>query len=101
MPDDQGGFRLPPGVSYHKESLSDGFAFVFRHQDLGLLGRIVVQEVLGNSQISLELAGDPEDPVTAERADMFKPLGMELANRLEAGIGGVAGPQQGFTSSKA
>jgi len=96
-PHSQGGFRLPPGVSYHKEPLTDGMAFVFRHQALGLLGRIVLQDIAGgNSHISLELAGDPDDPMTAKRAAIFKPLGLELANRLEARTGSMP-PGHGVT----
>jgi hypothetical protein len=56
----QGEFRLPPGVSSSKEPLSDGMAYVFRHEELGLLGRLVLQDMAGaNCHISLELSGDP------------------------------------------
>jgi hypothetical protein len=93
----QGGFRLPPGVTSRKEPLANGTAYVFRHAELGLLGRLILQDMAGaNCQISLELAGDPDDPMTAKRAAIFKPLGMELASRLEQQLGS-AGPAQRFT----
>ncbi len=41
----QGGFRLPPGVSSSKEPLSDGMAYVFRHEELALLGRLILQDM--------------------------------------------------------
>ncbi len=84
----QGEFRLPPGVSSSKEPLSDGMAYVFRHEELGLLGRLVLQDMAGaNCHISLELSGAPDDPMTEKRAANFKPLGMELASRLEKQLG--------------
>ena len=90
-PPSQGGFRLPPGVSSSKEPLSDGTAYVFRHEELGLLGRLILQDIAGaNCHISLELSGDPDDPMTEKRAAIFKPLGMELASRLEKQLGSAS-----------
>jgi hypothetical protein len=34
-PPPPGSFRLPPGVSFQKESLASGWAYVFRHTTLG------------------------------------------------------------------
>ncbi len=71
-------------MSSSKEPLSDGTAYVFRHEELGLLGRLILQDMVGaNCHISLELSGDPGDPMTEKRAAIFKPLGMDLASRLE------------------
>lgn len=96
-PRSQGGFRLPPGVSSSKEPLPNGTAYAFRHLELGLLGHLILQDMAGaNCHISLELAGDSDDPMTEKRAAIFKPLGMELANRLEQQLGN-AGTVQGFT----
>jgi len=48
--------------------IAGGVAYVFRHYDLGLLGRIVVQDITGSQcLVSLEVAGDPEDPMTDRR----------------------------------
>jgi hypothetical protein len=96
-PFSQGGFRLPPGVTSRKEPLTNGTAYVFRHAELGLLGRLTLQDRAGaNCQISLELAGDADDPMTAKRAAIFKPLGMELANRLGQQRGSTC-TEHGFT----
>src|SRR4051812_32663930 len=83
-------FELPPEVSFAKERLADGWAYVFRHRSLGLLGRILLQDTGdGRSRVTCELAGDPADPMTAKRAEVFKPLGLELAHRLESRVGTV------------
>jgi hypothetical protein len=88
--DDQGRFELPPDVSFRKQRLNDGWAYLFRHRTLGELGRILVQDTGdGHSRISCELVGDPSDPMTAKRAEVFKPLGLELAQRLEALTGTI------------
>jgi hypothetical protein len=38
----QSDFRLPPGASMQKDHLPSGWAYVFRHTELGLLGRLVL-----------------------------------------------------------
>jgi hypothetical protein len=57
---------------------------------LGLLGRILLQDTIdGCSRVACELAGDPADPTTAERAQVFKPLALDLAHRIETRAGTV------------
>jgi hypothetical protein len=34
------------------------------------------------------VVGDPADPKTAERAEIFKPIGLELSRRMEGATGG-------------
>ncbi len=88
VPGGQSSFRLPPDVSFSKQSLPYGWAYVFRHRTLGELGRIVLEDTGdGRTQLSLEVVGDPADPMTAERAAIFQPLGMELSQRMEAMTG--------------
>jgi len=87
---DQDRFQLPHDVSFRKQRLNDGRAYIFRHRTLGELGRILVQDTGdGRSRISCELVGDPADPMTAKRAEVFKPLGPDLAKRLESQTGTV------------
>jgi hypothetical protein len=82
---------LPPDVSFSKQPLPSGMAFVFRHRLLGEVGRVVVEDAGdGRAHISYEVVGDPADPKTAERARIFQPLGMELARRMEAMTGPAA-----------
>jgi hypothetical protein len=86
----QSSFRLPPDVSFSKQLLPYGWAYVFRHRTLGELGRVVLEETGdGRTQLSIEVVGDPADPMTAKRAAIFQPFGMELAQRMEA----ITGPE--------
>jgi hypothetical protein len=90
-PGDAGRFHLPPDVSFNKRRLGDGWAYVFRHRTLGELGRVVLQgRADGRCQVICEVVGDPADPMTARRAAIFQPLGLELSARIEAATGPTA-----------
>ncbi len=92
----QNDFRLPPGVSMQKEQLPSGWAYVFHHTKLGLLGRLVLQGLpSGHCQVSCEVAGDPADPLTARRRKMLEPVTTELVQRLEAQTATVVGTPWG------
>ena len=68
-------------------------AYVFRHEELGLLGRLALQTFANdNTHVSLEIAGDPADLMTAKRAAIFKPLAAELTRCLEARGGSMDVP---------
>jgi hypothetical protein len=88
----QSDFRLPRGVSMHKEPLPSGCAYVFRHTELGLLGRLVLHGLpSGHCQVSCEVAGDPADPLTARRRAVLEPVTTELVRRLDAQTSTVQG----------
>jgi len=92
----QNDFRLPPGVSMQKEQLPSGWAYVFHHTKLGLLGRLVLQGLpSGHCQVSCEVAGDPADPLTARRRKMLEPVTTELVQQLEAQTATVVGTPWG------
>jgi hypothetical protein len=77
-------------VSVTKHRLGDGWSYAFRHRGLGELGRILVQDSGdGRCRIACEVVGDPADPMTANRAEVFKPLGLHLAQQLEERAGTV------------
>src|SRR2546427_10545120 len=81
----QSGFHLPRGVSMHKEPLPSGWAYVLRHKELGLLGRLVLHGLpSGHCQVSCEVAGDPADALTARRRAVLEPVTTALVRRLEA-----------------
>lgn len=84
-------FNLPPEISYQQEPVPNGFAFNFRHAKLGDLGRILLQERPdGQTQILCEIVGDPEDPMTAKRGAIFKPISEAITSQLDAALGGTA-----------
>jgi hypothetical protein len=60
-------FRLPPDVTVTHQTMADGLAYVFRHRQLGLLGRLVAIDYLGEQ--TLLSAGDAADPMTAAEMD--------------------------------
>ena len=68
-PTRQDDFRLPPGVTTQQEALPNaGWAYVVRHREPGLLGRLVLQGLpSGPCQVSCEVAGNLADPQTARR----------------------------------
>jgi hypothetical protein len=78
-------FPLGPDVSYDKRTLTDGsVAYVFRHRELGDLGRVIVQARGETScQCTAEVCGDPSDPMTEKRREIFAPLGTALLQRFK------------------
>lgn len=89
---------MPPGVSVSKQALPYGFAYVFRHHTLGDLGRIVLQETTDRrTHLSCEVAGDAQDPMTAQRMAIFKPLSLEISRRMEDGAGDAAATETEWT----
>ena len=55
----------------------------------GDLGRIVFQgRPDGRTNVTCEVTGDADDPMTEERAAIFKPLGIELVE-LDIATGGT------------
>jgi len=90
MQKNRSGGKLPPDVSFRKERLSSGWAYVFRHTQLGNLGRIVLQgRPDGRTHVICEVAGDPGDPMTEKRAAIFKPLSIEMTRQLDIATGGT------------
>jgi len=86
-PRDLTGFRLPPRVSVSKEILSHGaWAYVFRHQTLGLLGRIVLEAITGTQTlVSCEDHLDnARASLQAKRRAVFQPLAVKAVAAFEA-----------------
>ena len=68
-------FSLPPDIALQRQLLKDGTAYVFHHRTLGMLGRLMLQEIDGNSCYARsEVAGDPDDPSMEERKRILQPL---------------------------
>ena len=59
-------------VNATKTLLPDGRSYVFRHRDLGELGRLlIVPRSNGENQLLFEAVGDPDDPMTQKCHDIF------------------------------
>ena len=88
------GFSLPKDISFKKERLGSGWAYVFRHTQLGNLGRIVLSgRPDGRTHVTCEVTGDTGDPMTEKRAAIFKPLGIQIARQLDIATGGTGEDQ--------
>jgi len=82
-------FRLPPDVTSTRDTLATGaIAYSFRHTRLGLLGRLVIGALGDQTQVTSELSGDADDPMTAERLAIFRPISEVLTAILDHRSGG-------------
>ena len=89
-------FKLPSDISFYKEQLGNDIAFIFRHAEIGELGRLLLQERGdGQTQVICEVVGDQRDPMTARRAAIFEPIGTELSHQLAQVVGGSSAPAGG------
>ena len=89
-------FSLPPQVTSTKTQLSDGrFAYVFRHATLGELGRVlIIPHSSGESQLVVEVSGDPDDPMTIKRQEMLGPIASEMLETMAMICGqGIGKPE--------
>lgn len=60
--------QLPPKVSSQKMRIKEGWAYVFRHEDIGQLGRIVLSpHPDGRTIATTEITGDKGDPMIEKR----------------------------------
>ena len=73
-----------------KDRIEDQWVFTFRHAELGDIGRIRLKGTGDNTIINLDVIGDPSDPMTARRREIFEPIGMRIANQMESVVGGGA-----------
>jgi hypothetical protein len=77
-------FQVPPNITVTRQRLPNGIGYVFRDAELGEIGRLAVEGTpAGETQITSEVAGDPSDPMTQRRLEMFGPLSQELTGILE------------------
>ncbi len=89
-------FSLPPEITFKKQQLKDSWVYNFHHKTLGELGRIVMQALPnGQSYMSCEVAGEPSDPMTQTRKEIFEPIGKQMSDILESTFG--KGSSEGVT----
>jgi hypothetical protein len=53
----------------------------------GNIGRIRLKGTGNNTTINLDVIGEPNDPMTARRREVFEPIGMRIANQMESIVG--------------
>jgi len=83
------GFSLPADVAVTKQQLEGQWVYSFRHDDLGELGRIVLQGLsTGQCHIVSEVIGDPNDPMTAKRQAILLTISEQLTSALTPVSGG-------------
>ncbi len=78
---------LPPGITFTKTKIDDQWVYTFRHKELDDIGRIRLKGTGNNTTIDLDVIGDPNDPMTARRREIFEPIGMGIANQMESIVG--------------
>jgi len=82
-------FRLPPEVTATRATLTNGaIAYSFRHARLGLLGWLIVGALGEQTEVTSELSGDADDPMTTERLAIFRPISEALTAILDHRTGG-------------
>lgn len=78
-------FKLPKEITVKQSMLpKGGWVYTFRHEKHGILGRVLLQGVGEQTYISGEVSGDPDDPMTKTRTDIFKPIVEQLAEKMES-----------------
>lgn len=81
-------FNLPPEITVERSTSADGYYIQkFFHQLLGEIGRIIIIPRGQSSQICCEVIGDPEDPITQKKRDIFAPIATQITEILEQKLG--------------
>lgn len=90
---------LPRNIKSYKQLLSNGtWSYVFRHDDFGEFGRILITPNGVQRQICCEVVGDPNDPMTEKRLAIFEPIAKELTKRMTSICGNGEGIPGSYTS---
>lgn len=72
-------FSLPPGITCTKKIIDNNkYSYVFRHNRLGEIGRLIVLPCSYGSEWIYEVVGDPDDPMTNKRKEIFDPIARSL-----------------------
>lgn len=88
---------FPPGISMRKEPLPEGGqSYVFNHEELGEIGRLVISGYENKSLFNFYVTGDEDDPMTEERKSILVPLSKDILEQMEKIYGKEKGPQPSF-----
>jgi len=66
------------------------WSYVFRHDELGELGRILILPHGAESQIVCEVVGESDDPMTAKRRAVLEPITREITDTMTFACGDSA-----------
>ncbi len=81
-------FPIPPEVSCRKETLSDGQAvYVFRHEDMGDFGRMLILPNAGESQFVFEVIGDEDNLMLEKKKAILDPIAKDIVSQMESILG--------------
>ena len=88
-------FPIPPEVSCHKEFLSNGqVIYVFRHEDLGDVGRLLILPNDGESQFVFEVTGFEDDPMIVQKKAILGPISKDIFTLMISLLGETVGLQR-------
>ncbi len=75
---------LPNGITSTKTRLPDGvWAHVFRHHEIGELGRLVILPNSNKtSRFVCEVSGEPDDPMTKKRKEILEPITSDILETM-------------------
>lgn len=81
-------FSLPHNVKSSKQLMPNGtWSYMFRHDELGELGRILILPHGAESQIVCEVVGESDDPMTTKRRAILEPITKGVANTMAFACG--------------
>ena len=81
-------FSLPPGISCTQKILDNNkYSYIFRHNSLGEIGRLIVLPHFSGSEWIYEVVGDPDDPMTNKRKEMFDPIARSIIKKSKEMFG--------------
>lgn len=72
-------FSLPPNVSCTRTLIENNvYAFVFRHIELGEIGKLIILPKAKGSEFIYEVIGEPDNPTTIKRQELFEPIAKNI-----------------------
>jgi|SRR5690606_24355451 len=86
--------ELPPNVTAQRKPISStSYEYIFRHSELGPLGRLLLNGCAsGTSRIIGLVHGQPGEQLTEQRRAIFEPLAHKLAEQMRSSLTFAQGP---------
>ena len=94
-------FNLPKDIRLEKELLPNGkLSYVFRHDKLGELGRLLILPQGEQSQFVVEVSGSKDDSMTEKRRALLEPVAHHVINTVSRIMGIGEGTSTSYTPEK-